>query len=105
MVSFRLKRGDTWTLECVRTDADGAAVDLTGMTIASEIVANGVRKTLVPTVTDAAAGEFTLSLAPGETETLQPVLFRGDVEFIASGAVTSSETFAIEVEEDFTNAA
>lgn len=101
----RLKRGDTWTLECVRTDEDGVPVNLAGMTIASEIVGGSVRKSLLPTVTDAAAGAFTLTLQPADTETLPLDLFRGDVEFIASGAVTSSETFRIVVEEDITNAA
>lgn len=105
MAGFRLKRGDTWTFECIRTDSNGVPVDLTGTTIASEIVRDNIKKALIVTLTNPVNGAFTLTLDSIDTSTLVKGVFFGDIEFISDGVVSSSETFDIQLEEDITNAA
>lgn len=102
---IRAKRGDTLVLRCGRTDSAGNPVDLTGQSIACELVpvAGGGTVPLAATVTNAAGGEFTLSAEVAATaDLLGP--FYGDVEFDVGGTVVSSETFIVSFERDYTNA-
>ena len=101
-----LKRGDTLAINCTRTNAAGAAMDLTGLEIASKVRSGGFSDDLTVTVTNAAAGQFTLARdAAGTalwplTTAESPVLC--DVQFSFGGVVASSETFIINVLEDIT---
>lgn len=100
------KRGDTLAIDCTRTNAAGAPVDLTSCTITSQVRSGGFADDLVVTVTDATGGLFTLTRNPAATA-LWPVsgeesLLLCDVQFAIGDAVVSSETFAIRVLEDIT---
>ncbi|TFL16449.1 hypothetical protein [Jannaschia formosa] len=106
MATLTAKRGDTLTISGTRTDASGSAVSLVGVSIACEIVLGALRYALTVEVIDAAAGTFWLVLDAATAATLTPGLWSGDVEFTdASGNVTSTETFRLQIIEDVTNAA
>jgi hypothetical protein len=107
MQSINFKRGDTFSLDCTRKDSGGTAINLTGYTITSSVKMGGsFSDTLTVTVTNAAAGQFTLTKAAANTASWpistddSPLLC--DVQFVLSGTVKSSETFEIDVVEDIT---
>ena len=105
MSTLTVKRGDTLTITGTRTDSGGSAVSLVGASVACEIVYGSLRQSLTTEITDAAAGEFTLSLSAATMEGLRTGVWKGDVEFTdASGNVASTDTFLLQITEDITNA-
>lgn len=74
---FELFAGDDFILEFTVTDEDGTALNITGASI-SWVVWDGSTAVLTKTtasgisITDAAAGEFRVTLAPADTYTLEP---------------------------------
>ena len=107
MQSINFKRGDTFSLDCTRKDSGGTAINLTGYTITSSVKMGGsFSDTLTVTVTDAAAGQFTLTKAAASTASW-PISSEDstvlcDVQFVLAGVIKSSETFSIYVVEDIT---
>lgn len=107
MAQIYHKRGDTLSLNCSWKDSTGTAVNLTGYTVESQVRAVNFSDTLVVTVTNAAAGEFTISRAAASTA-LWPVTSSNDsrlfcdIQFTTGSVVTSSQTFQIIVVEDIT---
>lgn len=102
---IKIKQGDTFELTNVLTDtATGLAVDITTWTIRSQIRKSGVLiETLTPTITDGAAGIYTLSeSAPGVTTSWEVGNYECDIEYTNGGVVISTETFCIQVAKDIT---
>lgn len=98
------KRGDTWRFPCIRTDENGDPVNLSDTTIAAELVYGTSRKSFDVEVTNATAGEFDLTLSAFDTAQLKTKPYKSDIEFTEFGVVESSETFLVDVIEDYTNA-
>jgi len=102
----RVKRGDTLRFEGARTDPDGTAVALSGVTVTAEMVSGGARIALPCVVVDAAAGLFEIELGAAAMAALAPGLYAADVQFEDGlGGVVSTETFTVEIVEDVTGAA
>jgi hypothetical protein len=105
-VTYEFVRGDDFVIPMTLTNPDnnGSAVDITGWTIASQVrYARKLISDLDVTITDAAAGEFTISL-PKEQTALWPVRkLKCDIQFDrpVEGRV-SSQTFIIDCTEDQT---
>lgn len=113
-MSITVKSGDTFSLSCTRVDANGAPVNLTGLTITSKVRnISGFEDDLTVTVTNAAAGQFSLSALPADTSlwpvsqsvdgtVFRPNILYCDVQYVTGGVTQSSETFDIVVVEDVT---
>ena len=83
-----IDQGATFTTTVTVTDANGDAVSLSGYSVAAQI-----RKTFLSssataftaTISNASAGEITISLSPTQTATLEAGRFVYDVLITASG--------------------
>lgn len=101
MAEIYHKKGDTFTYYARWTQGDSdIPVDLTGLTIASQVRAENFIDDLVVTITDAANGEFTISATAASTK-LWPVtdspgsrLF-SDIKITDGTNITSTEVFQI----------
>jgi len=104
MATIIHKRGDTFELAAT-LENEGNAVDITNFTITAQVreYDDTLLQALTVTVTDAAAGAFTLSATPAETETWAVQQYQCDIEFVdGGGEINSSETFTINVIKDIT---
>ena len=104
MTAFTHKRGDTFELNST-LENEGVPVDITNFTITSQVRQSDdtLVQALTVSVTDAVAGEFTISATAAETEVWEPGKLECDIEFVEpSGEVNSTETFAINVIKDIT---
>jgi len=103
MATITHKRGDTFELSCT-LENEGNIVDITNFTITSQLRLpdDTLLQALTVTVTDAAAGAFTLSATATETEGWDVASYQCDIEFIDDGEVNSSETFVLNVIKDIT---
>lgn len=104
MATIAHKRGDTFELTC-SLENGGNDVDITGWTVAAQLrkTDDTLVQAMTITVTNASAGEFTITAANTETDDWPLGNLDIDVEFTeASGAVSSSETFTINVIKDIT---
>lgn len=105
-VTYEFVRGDDFVIPMTLTDPDnnGTPVDITGWTIASQVrYARKLIADLDVTITNAAQGEFSISL-PKEQTALWPVRkLKCDIQFDrpVEGRV-SSQTFIIDCMEDQT---
>lgn len=85
-------RGDDWTITGT-ISAGGAAVNLTGATVTSQLRRSVESATAVATftvtVTDAVAGEVSLALADTVTEDIAPGRYVFDVQVVLSGVTTT----------------
>lgn len=100
---IEFKRGDTFFLECTRTTSAGVAFDLTGYTITAQVRVDDFLGDLTVAITDAAAGEFTLSATQVQTALWPVARINCDVQF-DNVTVESTETFIIDNLEDITRA-
>ena len=103
MANITHKRGDT--LEWVVTlTQDGAAVDITGWTITSQVRQDDTLiQSLTVTVVDAANGNFNLSATAAETAAWALGTHSVDIEFInLDSFVVSSQTFTLQLVKDIT---
>lgn len=101
-----VKRGDTFKLNAAVT-ADGAAVNITGWTITSQIRTGGGRliNTLTCAIVSGAAGTYTITeSAAGVTATWPLEQLEMDIQYSASGTVISTETVKVDVVKDITRA-
>ena len=101
---FRTKVGDSFSLNCARTDSSGDPFPLSGLTISSDMQRNSEVITLSVDVSDEAGGLFSLSLTNTETANLEPGIYEGDIQFSEVGAVASTDDFCVVVEKDVTGA-
>lgn len=88
-------RGDDWSIPGQLTRS-GSAVDLTGATVTAQLRRSpdgDLVATFVVTVTDAAEGELTLSLADTVTDDLRPGTYVYDVQVVDDG---TTETFGVQ---------
>ncbi|AHX01065.1 hypothetical protein HL13_gp52 [Dinoroseobacter phage DFL12phi1] len=105
-VTYEFVRGDDFVIPMTLTDPDnnGTPVDITGWTIASQVrYARKLIADLDVTITNAAQGEFSISL-PKEQTAIWPVRkLKCDIQFDrpVEGRV-SSQTFIIDCTEDQT---
>jgi hypothetical protein len=100
MESRTIKRGDTLLLSCTRRDGAGVPVVLTGMTITAKVRYRSFSEPLTVALVDPANGVFSLSST--NTAAWPVATLKCDVQFVSGTVVTSSQTFAIVVEEDVT---
>lgn len=104
MTTITHKRGDTFAINCT-IENQGVAVDVTNWTIACQARADDdtILQTFTVTITDAAAGLFTVSATPAQSELWSIGNYSVDIEFIdGSGEVNSTETFILSVIRDIT---
>jgi len=104
MTQVTHKRGDTLRIVCQLTDDDGDAINLAGLSIASQIRQSNDRVVadLTVTVLDAADGKFELSAVTDEWPTGRHLC---DIEYTqANGDVFSTVTFDFLVVRDITRA-
>jgi hypothetical protein len=103
------KRGDTFAQDCQRVDANGVAVDITGLTVTSTVQSGSFTDTLTVDIVSALTGEFTLTKADTTAWPISSVLSEAtrerkmlcDVKF-ANGTIARTETFEIAVVERIT---
>ena len=84
-------RGDDWSIPGAIA-ADGAAVNLTGATVTSKLrrhYDSTASTSFTVTVTNAAAGELTLSLADTATAVIDPGTYYYDVQVVAGSTTTT----------------
>ena len=84
-------RGDDWAIPGAFA-ADGAAVNLTGATVTSKLrrhYDSTASTSFTVTVTNAAVGELTLSLADTATAAIDPGTYVYDVQ-VVSGSTTTT---------------
>lgn len=105
METLRAKVGDTFSLDCTRTDAGGDAVDLTGVTIRSQMRRAATAIDLTVSAVNLAEGRFALTASAADTADWVPGLYKCDVEFVDGSTVASTETFSVLLDEDVTRAA
>ena len=97
-------RGDDWSIPGTITD-NGAAVDLTGATVTAQLRPRTESEDFTAftvTVTDAAAGEVTLSMAAAVTALLRPGRYVYDVEVDGAGVQTYGNASTLVVAGDVT---
>lgn len=103
---LELKRGDTLALEAQVLEAEaGPACDLTGWALRAQVrsAAWGLLATATVTVTEAAAGRYTLMVPAATTATWAPGTATMDIEYTdPEGVVQSSETVLIYLLADVT---
>lgn len=97
------KRGDDLRLDGTLTDAAGDPVSVAANLIAAELERRGVVVPLGVTL-GAGPGDYVLTLAPENRDLLTVGFWAGDVEFVIAEKITSSQTYALNVEQDVTNA-
>lgn len=105
-VIYEFVRGDDFVIPMTLTDPDnnGVPVDITGWTIGSQVrYAKKLISTLDVTITNAAAGQFTISLPKEQTSAWPIRKLKCDIQFDrpVEGRV-SSQTFFIDCTEDQT---
>lgn len=101
VVKINIKKGDTFSVAVIAKDGSGSPVNLTGYTIAPKVKDNAGNVIATPSVsvTNAATGEYTITVADTSAWPLG-VLF-GDVTYTGPGSVVeSTETFKIIVQEN-----
>lgn len=84
-------RGDDWSIPGTIT-RNGTAVDLTGATVTAQLrtrTESADSTAFTVTVTDAAAGEVTLSLSDTVTAELRPGRYVYDVQVVLAGSTTT----------------
>ncbi len=103
--AFTVKRGDTFDIPLQRLDADGNAVDITGMVVKAQLKYGATVHELVETVTDAPNGKVTIGAPASDTINWELRRHKCDVQYTTSGGVvSSSDTFHVDVIEDVTDA-
>lgn len=107
-VTYDFVRGDDFSIPMTLTDPDnnGVPVDITGWTITSQVrYARKLIDDLTITITDAEAGQFTISLAKEKTALWPARVLKCDIQFDrpVEGRV-SSNTFLVNCMEDQTYA-
>lgn len=105
-VTYEFVRGDDFSIPMTLTDPDnnGTAVDITGWTITSQIrYSKKLIDDVTVTITDATAGEFTISVDKANTAIWPARKLKCDIQFDRpSEGRVSSQTFIISVSEDQT---
>jgi len=100
---IRIKRGETFLLECSVSNPDGSPVDLTGWTIVSQIRdGHGVLiSALSVDIHTPAAGQY--RLRGNDTDAWPPGRAHMDVAYTdVGGRALTTETVAVEIEHEVT---
>ena len=102
-----LKRGDTFSLGCLKKDSDGDPENLSSTTITCQI--RDGNDTLIATVTvdksnqSTAPGEFSITVAADTTKAWELSRYLLDIQFSVGSEVISSETARFKVVKDITH--
>lgn len=91
MTTITRVRGDDWSIPGAIADG-GTAVNLTGATVTSKLrrhYASTAATSFTVTVTNAAAGELTLSMADTATAVIDPGTYVYDVQ-VVNGSTTTT---------------
>lgn len=104
MTKIIIKKGDTLALSCSLKDSDGVPINLTSVTITSQ-VRNAIIGTLVQDltviITNAVLGEYTLTSA--DTSNWPVDSLQCDIKYVFSSPSTiRTETFTIDVKQAVT---
>ncbi|MDA3888350.1 MAG: hypothetical protein PF443_05975, partial [Allgaiera sp.] len=102
MTTINFKRGQTFVAYCQRLDANGAAVNLTGVAITSSLGAAAFSASLTTAITDAANGKFTLSATATATKAWPVMALLMDVAFDDGTSVVISDTVTVNVSDNVT---
>ena len=89
-MGMSIKQGDTLNVTGVRTDDAGNPVDISGYSIASQLISGAYTHTLDCAVDDGAAGTFTMSASASETQSWPAKLYKFDIQFTRPGGEVSS---------------
>lgn len=102
-MEIEIKRGDEFSLDITRVDANGNPVDITGQTVTSQVKITGFTTNLTVTVVDAPVGKARLS-APASATALWPIATLScDVKYDGGGgAIRRSRTFKVRVVQEIT---
>lgn len=105
MVSIKFKRGDTFVLDGVVSEA-GQVLDITGWTVKSQVrLGAQLLAELQVQYTDRPNGKYRLLADPVVTATWPVNKILADVEYTtAAGQVVSTETFEVDCQMDVTRA-
>lgn len=100
---LRFKRGDTLALECVRLDANGAPVAVGS--VASWMRRGDSANHVAWTVdVQGGVGRYFLRMTAAQSADLLVGDYLMDIEYTDAGIVSSTETIAVFVDKDITNA-
>ena len=105
MAILQIKRGDTLDLACVVQTCDGQPVDIGGWQIVCGLrdALGGWGVQIDATITDAAAGRYSLQATPVETATWPVGGLSADIRYTtASGHVMHTRTLPVHVLEPVT---
>lgn len=114
MSNLTVKKGDTFSVLCQRTNESGTPLSISGLTITSSVRSTGGFSAALSTaVVNASLGQFTIGATSGQTSTwpvyqsMDGTVAKGnilycDVQYSSAGVIESTETFQILVEEDIT---
>ena len=103
MDDFEIKRGDQLSMDITRVDQNGDPINLTGVTITSQVKGPGFVASLTVTAVNLAIGQFQLTAASGATATWPMGRLSGDVKYVSGGGlVRHSKTFFILVGKEIT---
>ena len=105
MVSIKFKRGDTFVLDGVVSEA-GTPIDLTGWIVRAQVrIGAQLLAELDVLYVNRAAGAYRISAVPAVTSAWPVNKLQADVEYTtASGQVVSTETFEVDCQMDVTRA-
>jgi len=92
--TINFKRGDTFSLSCTRVNSAGEAVDITGLTLTSQVRSDAFVDDLTTAIVSGAAGTFTLSATATDSAAWPIAKLNCDVRFVGD-ATETTETFII----------
>ena len=99
MTKITIKKGDTLALSCKLTEDDGTAINLTAVTITSQVrkaVGSELVANLTVVVTNAALGEYSLTSTDTSNWPVDTLIC--DIKYsFGSPSIIRTETFSIEV--------
>jgi len=109
-LNLRLYAGDTFSRSMQFTDSNGTGLDISTWTLAAQIRKSPsddiVLKSFTINVTDAAEGEFDISLTSTEVDALEDgVLHHWDLQATVSTTVTTYIRGSVKVDTDVTRGA
>jgi CRISPR/Cas system type I-B associated protein Csh2 (Cas7 group RAMP superfamily) len=104
-MGITIKRGDTLTLQCQYTDANGVPLSLADYAIKSQIrdALDTLIAEFIVTVTDEINGRYTLSLADVDVLPVNKKDVYFDIEYRLNDVVVSTATESILVVKDITH--
>lgn len=102
-----LKRGDTFSLGCLKKDSAGSPENLSNFTIACQIRNGSDTLIATPVISESnqstSPGEFSITVAADTTKAWELSRYLLDIQFSVGSEVISSETARFKVVKDITH--